>query len=535
MKKLSIAFSAAAVLALGGCKKFIDINNNPNNATTTRADYVFSGALGTSYRNQVSNNLMITPGTWVGYYAHSTSFTGGGNEKTYDFTLADFNAFDALFDNLQDYEYVKQNADRDVVSLWKNPADVMQCYVYQMLVDLYGNVPYKQALKGTQYVTPTYDDAKAIYEDLVVRLDTAMARMSRETWPTTTDITRQDVYFQGNRTNWIRFANTVKLRILMRQSFMPGRDAYIANNINSTLSNGYITANVLVQPGYQNISGKLNPFFANYGYNELNNVTSNYQYRKMNAVIINWLKTGVTTTSTPPSTAPAPTANADTFRLQALAYPAGTTPSTSNPDLSTYLGIPLGVGSGYPTAGASPIGPFQIVSGQGTRPGMMVLLAEAYFLQAEAAQRYGIAFSGGTAQQLYEAGILSHFRTCASAIANLSPTGTASNAGDAFALRYIARDVNNQGWAASTDKIKAILVQKWVSLCHINGLEAWSDYRKSTVSPQSSVPISPKTTASTANPEPVRYLYPQAEVDANTNNVPKNTSRFASKIFWDVN
>jgi hypothetical protein len=545
---IKLSFIGASVLMLASCKKFVDVNTDPNNATETKAQYVFTGALGTTYRNQVSTAVHIVPATWVGHYAHSTSFTGGGNEKTYEFTTADFNAFDGLYDNLNDYKYVIDNADRDGVSFLKDPSNVMQCYVYQELVDMYGDIPYTQALKGRENITPTYTNQKVIYEDLVVRLDSAMARIARTTWPTDASITKQDVYFQGNKTNWIRFANTLKLRILMRQSFMPGRDAYITTNINSTLSNGYLTQNVLCNPGYQNIAGKLNPFYANYGFNELNVIQSNHQYRKMNAVIMNWLKTSVIRTSPPTSAPVAATAAADTFRLQGLAWPAGTTVIAPSSNLSSYVGIPLGQGSGFATASSSAIGPFVILQGQGTRPGMLMLLAEAYFLEAEAAQRYGIVFAGGTAKQLYESGVISHFRTIAGALTNSAANmlGNAANAGDPYAVRYLNRDPASVGnpagytgdcvvWDLSPDKIKAILLQKWESFVHINGLEAWSEYRKASGTPSVGVPQPVKTVASTSNPEPVRYLYPQTEIDANANNVPKNIDRFTSKIFWDVN
>jgi hypothetical protein len=537
-KLIKISFVLAGLTVFAGCKKFVDVNDNPNNAIVTQSSYVFSGALGTTYRNQVSGANHIVPGSWTGYYGHSTSFTGGGAEKTYEFTNADFNAFDGLFDNIADYQYVIDNATKDGVAFWKDPANIMQCYVYQELVDLYGDVPYTDALKGVENITPTYANQKTIYEDLIKRLDAAMTAIAAATWSTDAAIVAQDIYFQGNKTNWIRFANTLKLRILMRQSFMPGRDTYITTNINSTLANGYIAANVLCSPGYQNIAGKLNPFYANYGFNELNNIVSNHQYRKMGAPIVNWLKTSNTTNALPPSSAPAATANADTFRLQSLAWPKGTTVTAPSANLSDYAGIPLGIGAGYSTAGSSPIGPFQIFQGQGTRQALLMLLAEAYFLQAEAAQRYGIVFAGGGAQQLYEAGILSHFRTCAAANANTPNNfGNASNAGDAYAIRYYNRltNSNNINWTLSTDKIRAILIQKWVSLTHINGLEAWSEYRKSSGSASVGVPILVKTVASTSNPEPVRYLYPQSELDANINNVPTGIDRFTSKIFWDVN
>jgi hypothetical protein len=170
---------------------------------------------------------------------------------------------------------------------------------------------------------------------------------------------------------------------------------------------------------------------------------------------------------------------------------------------------------------------------------LMMLLAESFFLRAEAAVRYGITF-GSSEQALYESGVRAHFRTLAPLAYTVANNyGNAANAGDAFANNYLARAVPYQGWAASSgsmdDKIRAILIQKWVSLVHISGLEAWSDYRKSTVSASSSVPYSPKSVQVNAtDPEPVRYLYPQTEINTNSN-VPTGTNRFTSKIFWDVN
>src|SRR5678810_653480 len=124
-KIIKLSFIAATLVAFTGCKKFVDVNDNPNTAITTSASYVFTGALGTTYRNQVGGNVHITPGTWTGYYGHSTSFTGGGAEKEYEYTTADFNAFDGLFDNLSDYQYVRNNADKDGVASLKDPANIM--------------------------------------------------------------------------------------------------------------------------------------------------------------------------------------------------------------------------------------------------------------------------------------------------------------------------------------------------------------------------------------------------------------------------
>src|SRR5690349_8703201 len=111
MKKL-VLYVLVASVALSSCQKFIDVNTNPNNATVTKANFIFANALNSSAR-VMAGGLHITPGTWTGYYAHSTSFTGGGEEKTYVFTNNSFNFFDGIMDNLNDYQYVINHAAAD--------------------------------------------------------------------------------------------------------------------------------------------------------------------------------------------------------------------------------------------------------------------------------------------------------------------------------------------------------------------------------------------------------------------------------------
>ena len=111
MKKYLIIFAA---VALGGCKKYLDVNVNPNTPTQTKASYIFTNAQARTVANQVGGVHSMSS-SWVGYWGHSTSFTGGGQEKTYVFTNNDFNYWDGMFDNLADYQYVLDHADADDV------------------------------------------------------------------------------------------------------------------------------------------------------------------------------------------------------------------------------------------------------------------------------------------------------------------------------------------------------------------------------------------------------------------------------------
>lgn len=513
MKKyLSFLVMASALVGLGGCKKYLDVNQNPNIPTITRADFTFSNAQSTTAAQQVGGVHMMA-GSWVGYYGHSTSFTGGGQEKTYVFTNADFNFWDGFYNNLTDYQYTIDNAARDGVSHLAGPARVMQAYVWQKLVDLYGNIPYSEALQGTKFLEPKYDDARTIYEDLITKITQAIAEIKAATFPAREEA---DIMFKGNKTRWIQFANTLKLRILMRQSNMTGRDAYIQAAINTiaTEGSGFITDHALVQPGYAKALNKMNPFYANYGFTEVDAQTGAYAYRKMGAVIVNFLRS-----------------TGDQFRLERIARPKpGGNPSNS----ADYVGIPLGgAGNAYLEAATSPIGTMQIFMYDATRPSVLMSAAEAYLLRAEAAQRYGIA-ALGSAQTNYEDGVRWAFRLAAATHTN-SPSASTTQA-DAAANAYLASGQNNVDWAASTDKLRAIWIQKWLALVNIDGLEAWSEYRRTnSTTSTGSVPTSPKSIAvAGSQPEPVRLFYPQREQNVNSANY-VNVNVFTNRIFWDVN
>src|SRR3982751_1251786 len=112
-----------AALSLGSCKKFLDVNKNPNSAVTTDSRYIFTNAQARTVSAQVGGVHTMAE-SWVGYYGHSTSFTGGGQEKTYVFTNNDFDYFEGMYDNIADYEYVIHNADKDGVGYLVGPAKV---------------------------------------------------------------------------------------------------------------------------------------------------------------------------------------------------------------------------------------------------------------------------------------------------------------------------------------------------------------------------------------------------------------------------
>lgn len=90
--------------------------------------------------------------------------------------------------------------------------EVMEVYSYQCLVDAFGNVPYSEALMGSENSAPAYDDAKTIYSDLLKRINSAIAAMN----PAQGSFGSADVLFNGDVASWKKFAASVKLRLGIR-------------------------------------------------------------------------------------------------------------------------------------------------------------------------------------------------------------------------------------------------------------------------------------------------------------------------------
>jgi hypothetical protein len=91
--------------------------------------------------------------------------------------------------------------------------------------------------------------------------------------------------------------------------------------------------------------------------------------------------------------------------------------------------------------------------------------------------------------------------------------------------------INNADWVASTDKLAAIATQKWFALANFNGLEAWTEYRRTRI------PATPQSPQVVTADRPLRLFYPSSESGSNAANVTAQGTidPLKTKIFWDVN
>lgn len=194
-------------------------NVDPKAPTEVTSQSLFLNAEVNLIDNLSSINQNLNNSRLLAQYAAQTTYT---DESRYNFLDRQFNDalweqlyHNVLFDLKESRAKLEEQKDLLPANEYANrkaAINVIEVYTYHVLVDQFGDVPYSEALQGSDNPTPAYDDALTIYEDLAARLTTAVGNFDTEatTWGS------YDWYFGGSTQHWIYFANTLKLRIAMR-------------------------------------------------------------------------------------------------------------------------------------------------------------------------------------------------------------------------------------------------------------------------------------------------------------------------------
>jgi hypothetical protein len=220
INKLLMIGLALSAFAAGGCKKaWFDINSDPNSAVegNISPDLVLPQALVTT-ANRVGTSYGFL-GHWMGYWSPAANYAPGVEEQSYNITTTFAQGlFGNIMDNSNDYQFMEGKAAATNQTFYQGMAKIMKSHNYANLVDIYNNVPYSEALKGLTVVRPAYDDAKTVYEDLIKQIDTGIVLIKGAVSAENLRLATADIMFAGDKTKWVKFANTLKLRLLMHQA-----------------------------------------------------------------------------------------------------------------------------------------------------------------------------------------------------------------------------------------------------------------------------------------------------------------------------
>jgi len=128
----------------------------------------------------------------------------------------------------------------------KGMAKVMRSYQFLKLTDAFGDIPYSQAANPTEFPSPAYESQKDVYTGILTELKEAITLLESGKTPSGYD--KADMFYQGDVTNWIKFANSLRLRMAMRASNkLENANELIAEILQKPLiednsENGYIEA-----------------------------------------------------------------------------------------------------------------------------------------------------------------------------------------------------------------------------------------------------------------------------------------------------
>ena len=206
-----LVLSGALLLGTASCKKALDESNiNPNASQTAQPDYLLTAAIkSTSDTYWGTTNNMNSSLLFVQHWA-KIQYT---DPDRYIFANTDFQELwsTSYGKGIVNLNQIIALADAQANPNYKGVALVLRSWIFTLLTDAYGNVPYSQAGNIEQYLLPKYDTQKEVYEGILKDLKTAQDALD----PSGKAILG-DVIYGNSIASWKKLANSLRLRVALR-------------------------------------------------------------------------------------------------------------------------------------------------------------------------------------------------------------------------------------------------------------------------------------------------------------------------------
>lgn len=415
MKK--IIFVASLVVFLSGCN--LDINTDPDHPSTVSSILILPSA--ENFIAQSAGNLMYNYAGFFAQYYEQMPEAGQYTEiSEYSFKqssqLIDRAYLDLYAGALMDLQQILN--DNSVTTADKYVATVLRAYSFQLLVDNTSQTPYTEALHASQ---PKSDKGEDVYKGVLDEMDKAEAALSNSS------ITCNDLIFSKDLSQWKGFANALRLRMYLRFIDANVDTENYTSKLKTLVNAGnFFTGDVEYAP-FSDEEDKRNPWYTTNSIKLASNHCASYP-------IVSYLLA----TKDPRIAYDFKKATATDSYAGEL--PGSRTELTNEKKNKDYSALNY-----YPT---KPVYFF-------TQSELQFMLAESYIRFFD---------NDAKAKSAYEAGIDADF---------------------------LARDIDNPSqmygtngpvaWSTATtnpEKLELIYMQKWVALCYMDHMEAWSEIRR---------------------------------------------------------
>ncbi len=519
-----VAVFAAALVFSSCTSEFDKWNTDPNSATEDNMshDNLNTGA----FFSQMEHNVfivgkdkggsfqiedMLTGGLFSGYFSNIKASYSAGSIHNANYLMPDAwvnQPFNDTFTNvMQPWLKLNTNALADKRTNVAALGDIVKVLAMSRITDMYGPIPYTKFGTGVQVA---YDSQENLYKTFFNELDSAIDVLT-ESYTKDSSIKlleNFDYVFNGDVGNWIKFANTLRLRLALRVCYanetLAKQEAHksFANSV-GFLESAAIHAN-------DSKYSYLNPFWE---------VTQSWGDMRLGASLESYLN-GYNDP------------RAKVYFNEAASgggihgvYP-GLNATTQDQSKYTNSTSAMNV-----TSGSS----MQWMSG-----------AESYFLRAEAKLRWDIGSE--SAQNLYEDGITASFKeenvsgiTSYLSNSTSTPADFSDNSGngrDASAVSTITVEWDDN--ATFEQKLERIITQKYLAIFP-DEQEAWSEYRRTGYPKLFTIDYNASNGLVSTTTQIRRLRYPTDEYSNNGNNVATalkllgGADTGGTKLWWDKN
>ena len=449
-------------------------------------------------------NAGYTQDRWNDFYRPGTSANGGNGG-----IMAHYRLMESL------YLAIKDNEERKNAEVFMVAAKVTMLDQASQMVDLWGDIPYFEAgyvNTSGNIVLAKFDSATKVYDAILDELKNAALYFSgaRLSTATQTTFSKQDILLSGKLEMWQRYANSLRLRLLMRLSFVNEEKARagameILNNPSMyPLVDGastYLPAltDILLQP------------LLNYTDDLHLALSEVFNYSAPDYLLNQVMK---------PCNDP---------RIPVLFDKYGRTEGDQFIPNTDYNALPVSFNAEQQQVN---LGRYAIVDSatflfNSKLPGIVITASEVNFLKAEAWERWG----GGDARSVYETAIRQsiafyYYLNGLNGSIRMPLTQPTTAAIDSF-LQTAQVQYNG----TMNEKLAKIWTQKWVHFGFLQSVQSWAELRR-TKYPV--LTFYPSTLPGYEGP-PSRLVYPSSETSYNTNYTSvKDKDVRTGRIFWDV-
>ncbi|MEP2774252.1 MAG: SusD/RagB family nutrient-binding outer membrane lipoprotein [Fulvivirga sp.] len=525
MKRIKIYILTFLIALFGfSCEDGLDINQDPSNPLDAPLSQILpAGQASVAFRMSqitggINNAASVFAHQMVNFRVDQYAMTG--NSFTNDWVF--------LYSNgLRDLEAVIENGTEAEAWHYVGVAQILKSFAFGVMVDVWGDVPYFNALKGSGDFSPSYDGGQAVYADLLLVLDEAIANLERES---SLSPAGDDVFYNGNLTQWIKLANSLKLKLYLNARLT---SLYDQNAVNQIIADGdYITANTEdfqfnygtgtapqnQNPAYQtnwaaaSREMSISPFF----YQRMKSLND----PRMNYYWFNQITEGGTAQNPTDFQDDTPDGLFVSTRFGAVGPNANFAQQNSQTLLGLYpVGGLYNDGNGG-TGGAT--------SAPGNAPQRLLTNYAINFILAELVLEEG---ANGDDRQLFADGIQAAFDKVNEVVGVVGAGDPTISQADITA--YINDRLAEYDAADNTGKLDLILQQKAIANFGW-GIDSYNDIRRTGLpaiyDPNADGDVNTTSSRSYA----LSYTYVDTQLDANPN-APSQRLPASDNVFWDVN